>query len=406
MKKLLIIGMVWPEPASTAAGKRMLQLISLFQDFGLEITFSSAAAKSEHSADFSILNIKSKEILLNDSSFDVFVKDLQPDFVVFDRFTTEEQFAWRVSENWPNAVRILDTEDLHFLRKAREKAYKSKTEIKPEYIFSDVFKREISSILRCDLSLIISEFEYQLLINTYQINFGILQYLPMFGEKFPSEIPNFQERKNFFHIGNFLHEPNWQTVLILKEIWAEIRQKLPDAEVHIYGSYVPEKARQLQNEKEGFLIKGRAENLEDLFLNYRVLLAPIPFGAGIKGKLLESMVYACPNVTTEIGAEGMKLDEKWNGFIAEKNQDFIDKSIALYSNEEIWMSSENIGFEILEKKFKKDDFSKDFQGKLGKISTNLIAHRNYNFLGQILQHNSLQSTKFMSKWIEEKNRKR
>lgn len=405
MKKLLIIGMVWPEPASTAAGKRMMQLISLFQDFGFEITFCSAAAKSEYSADLSLLNINTKEILLNDNSFDDYIKDLQPDFVLFDRFTTEEQFAWRVSENCPDAVKILDTEDLHFLRKTREKAYKSKTKIKPEDFISDIFKREIASILRCDLSLIISAFEYQILTRTYHIKAEILHYLPMFGEKFQGEIPKFGERKNFFHIGNFLHEPNWQTVLILKEIWNGIRQKLPEAELHIYGGYAPEKARQLHNEKEGFLIKGRAENAQDLFLNYRVLLAPIPFGAGIKGKLLESMVLGCPNVTTEIGAEAMKLDEKWNGFIAENNLDFIDKSIELYSNEEIWVSSQKMGFEILDKKFKKEDFKNNFQEQLNGISANLSAHRNANFLGQILQHHSLQSTKFMSKWIEEKNRK-
>ncbi|SEF72017.1 Glycosyltransferase involved in cell wall bisynthesis [Halpernia humi] len=406
MKKLLIIGMVWPEPNSTAAGKRMLQLVSLFQKLDFKITFCSTAAKSDHSADLNILNIDSQEILLNDSSFDDLIKNLQPNIVLFDRFTTEEQFGWRVSENCAEAVKILDTEDLHFLRKAREKAYKSKVEISKEDYISDVFKREIASILRCDLSLIISEFEYQLLKNDYQISPKILYYLPMFGEKFKAEILQFNDRKNFFHIGNFLHEPNWQTVLILKNIWAEIREKLPETELHIYGSYAPEKALQLHNEKEGFLVKGRAENVQDLFLNYRVLVAPIAFGAGIKGKLLESMIFGCPNVTTKIGAEGMAFGDFWNGFIAESNQEFIEKSIELYSNEEVWDFSQKKGFEILHKKFNIETFKPDFQVKLKEIITNLAAHRNANFLGQILQHHSLQSTKYMSKWIEEKNRKK
>ncbi|SFI51848.1 glycosyltransferase [Halpernia frigidisoli] len=405
MKKLLIIGAVWPEPNSTAAGKRMLQIISIFKDLNYEITFCSTASKSEHSFDLNFLNISSENILLNDSSFDDFVKKFQPDVVLFDRFMTEEQFGWRVAENVPNATKILDTEDLHFLRKQREIDFKSEEENTSQKEISDTFIREISSILRCDLSLIISDFEQNLLIEKYKINPEILYYLPMFSEKFKGEIPGFQERKNFMHIGNFLHEPNWQTVLILKKLWKSIKQKLPDSELHIYGSYVTEKAKQLHNEKEGFIIKGRANSVEEVFLNYKVLLARIPFGAGIKGKLLESMEFGLPNITTEIGAEGIQFDENWNGFITKSDEEFIEKSINLYSVSSIWENSQKIGFEILDKKFKRNLFEQGFIERIQSLSENLESHRNENYLGKILQQNALQSTKFMSKWIEEKNKK-
>jgi hypothetical protein len=79
-------------------------------------------------ADLSLYKVR--EIALNSSSFDVFVKQLQPSIVLFDRFMIEEQFGWRVAENCPNAVRILDTEDLHCLRLARQKAYKEKRNLK------------------------------------------------------------------------------------------------------------------------------------------------------------------------------------------------------------------------------------------------------------------------------------
>ncbi|WP_417430278.1 glycosyltransferase [Halpernia sp.] len=406
MKKLLIIGSVWPEPTSTAAGKRMLQLISLFQKQNFEITFCSTASKSEHSFDLNLLSVSSKNILLNDSGFDDFVKNLQPKIVIFDRFMAEEQFGWRVSENCPEAIKILDTEDLHFLRKQREISFKNKQENNPQNEISEVFIREVSSILRCDLSLIISDFEQQLLIENYKINSKILYYLPMFSEKFEGEISEFQERKNFLHIGNFLHEPNWQTVLILKKLWKNIKQKLPESELHIYGSYVTEKAKQLHNEKEGFIIKGRANSAEEIFLNYKVLIAPIPFGAGIKGKLLESMEFGLPNVTTIIGAEGMQINEDWNGFITNSDEEFIEKAILLYTNSEVWGNSQNFGFEILKQKFNRDLFENDFNEKVKYIYENLNDHRNQNFLGQILQKNALQSTKFMSKWIEEKNKKK
>lgn len=406
MKKLLIIGAVWPEPASTAAGKRMLQLISLFQNFTFEITFCSTAAKSEHSFDLNSLNVSTENILLNDLSFDDFIKNLQPNIVLFDRFMTEEQFGWRVSENCPEAIKILDTEDLHFLRKQREFHFKNKEQKTSKNEVSETFMREISSILRCDLSLIISHFEYQLLTETYKINPEILYYLPMFSEKHRGKITTYDERTNFMHIGNFLHEPNWQTVLILKKLWISIKQKLPESELHIYGSYLPEKAKQLHNEKEGFIIKGRAKSINDLFLKYKVLLAPIPFGAGIKGKLLESMEFGLPNITTEIGAEGMQFDKNWNGFISTTDKEFIEKTIQIYSDYEIWNSAQSIGFEILEKKFNRNLFEKDFIERIKNLTENLEFHRNQNYLGQILQQNALQSTKYMSKWIEEKNKKK
>ena len=182
MKNLVIIGKVFPEPNSTAAGSRMIQLMDLFLTQNYQITFLSTATISENSFDLSSKNIQFQKILLNDSSFDELIKNLNPDFVVFDRFTTEEQFGWRVSEQVPNAVKILDTEDLHFLRNAREKAFRQNKNLENSDLINDVFKREIASILRCDVSLIISEFEMNLLIEKFKFDENILFYLPLFGE--------------------------------------------------------------------------------------------------------------------------------------------------------------------------------------------------------------------------------
>ena len=404
MKNLVIIGKVFPEPNSTAAGSRMLQLIDLFLSQNYQITFLSTATISENSFDLSSKNISFQNIVLNDSSFDELIKNLNPEIVIFDRFTTEEQFGWRVSEQVPNAVKILDTEDLHFLRTAREKAFKQNRNLEHLDLINDVFKREIASILRCDLSLIISEFEMNLLIEKFKFDENILFYLPLFGEVKKSET-SFPERKNFISIGNFLHEPNWQTVLQLKKLWKDIKKQLPEAEIHIYGAYASEKVFQLHNEKEGFIIKGRAESVETVFNTAKVLLAPIPFGAGIKGKLLESMQFGLPNVTSAVGAEAMQGNLDWNGFITDNENEFIEKAVLLYQDENLWQKSQENGYKIIENRFKKEIFEYNFIHKIGEISENLEFHRNQNFLGQILQHHTLQSTKYLSKWIEEKNKK-
>lgn len=404
MKNLVIIGKVFPEPNSTAAGSRMLQLMDLFLSQNYQITFLSTASISENSFDLSSKNIQFQNILLNDSSFDELIKKINPEIVIFDRFTIEEQFGWRVSEQVPDAIKILDTEDLHFLRSAREKAFKQNKNLQDSDLINDVFKREIASILRCDLSLIISEFEMNLLKNQFRIDEEILHYLPLFTEIKKSETP-FSERKNFISIGNFLHEPNWQTVLQLKKIWKNIKNQLPEAEIHIYGAYATEKVFQLHNPKEGFIIKGRAENVEIIFNQAKVLLAPIPFGAGIKGKLLESMQFGLPNITSNIGAEAMQGNFDWNGFITDNETEFVEKAILLYQDENIWQNSQENGYQIAENLFKKELFEKDFNEKINWISEHLNEHRNANFLGQIFQHHTLQSTKYLSKWIEEKNAK-
>ena len=404
MKNLVIIGKVFPEPNSTAAGSRMIQLMDLFLTQNYQITFLSTATISENSFDLSSKNISFQNIVLNDSSFDELIKNLNPEIVIFDRFTTEEQFGWRVSEQVPNAVKILDTEDLHFIRTAREKAFRQNKFLENSDLINDVFKRELASILRCDLSLIISEFEMNLLIEKFKIDENILFYLPLFGAVKKPET-SFSERKNFISIGNFLHEPNWQTVLQLKKLWKNIKNQLPEAEIHIYGAYASEKVCQLHNEKEGFIIKGRAESVETVFNTAKVLLAPIPFGAGIKGKLLESMQFGLPNVTSAVGAEAMHGNHDWNGFITDNETEFVEKAVLLYQNENLWQKSQENGYKIVENRFKKELFEPHFIHKIQEISENLESHRNQNFLGQILQHHTLQSTKYLSKWIEEKNKK-
>src|SRR5690554_2310238 len=149
MKKLLIIGHTFPEPSTTAAGSRMMQLVGLFQEANYKITFASTASISEKTINLEKRDISVKSIKLNDPSFDDFIKELNPETVVFDRYVTEEQFGWRVSENCPNTLKILDTEDLHFLRKAREEAVKAGKPISDANLFSETAKRELASILRC-----------------------------------------------------------------------------------------------------------------------------------------------------------------------------------------------------------------------------------------------------------------
>lgn len=410
MQQLLIIGLVWPEPNSSAAGGRMLQLISLFKEQGYGIMFSSPAQDSDFMVDLKEIGVEKKSITLNCPSFDVFVKALNPTVVLFDRFMMEEQFGWRVAENCPNALRLLDTEDLHCLRLARQKAFKeNRLFLTSDLIKEEIAKREIASILRCDLSLMISEFEVELLTTTFKIDKALLYYLPFLLEQitvatFEKLLP-FEERKDFVFIGNFLHEPNWNAVLYLKEsIWPLIRKQLPQAILNIYGAYPSQKVLQLHQPKEGFLIKGRAPKAQEVVSSARVVLAPLRFGAGVKGKLVEAMQCGTASVTTAIGAESMHGDLPWNGFIADNPQVFADEAVQLYNDKKRWLEVQLNGLAIVNQRYSKALFVEDFKKQIFFLLANLQQHRLNNFMGAILQHHTLSSTKYMSRWIEAKNK--
>lgn len=403
--RILFLGLVWPEPTSSAAGWRILHLIKLFRALG-EVYFVSAATKTIYSADLKTLGVHESVTQLNDSSFDEFIKTLNPDVVIFDRFMVEEQYGWRVSEQCPDALRILDTEDLHFVRQARQEAYKKNQKI--DY-YTTTAKRELAAILRSDISLIISDTEMNLLQDVFDIPQEKIFYLPFQEDKVKQSdieaLPPLADRKDFVFIGNFNHEPNWRTVEILKKnIWPILRKKCPKSELHIYGSYPSQKVFQLHNVHEKFIIKGRAEIARDTLANYRVLVAPIAFGAGAKGKFVDAMAAGLPSVTTAIGAESMVKSE-WSGFIEDDMTQFIERCAQLYMQDELWLDKQKIGFSLFNTYFADESYSIRFIQRI-KDDLSQVAHlRRKNFIGEILQHQQLHATKYMSMWIEEKNKK-
>jgi O-antigen biosynthesis protein len=422
--RVLVVGYVWPEPNSSAAGQHMLSLLQAFQSAGWQVTFASAAVQSEHKIDLNELGITEQKIALNCNSFDEFITELQPDIVMFDRFMLEEQFGWRVTLHCPNALRVLDTEDMHSLRQARHYALKQQRSLNTQDLNSDQAKREVAAIFRCDLSLIISDFEYHLLQNHYQVPASLLIHTPFMLDltKVSLSLPQFEQRQHFICIGNFRHEPNWDAVLWLKQtLWPLIRQQLPQAECHVYGAYPPPKATQLHNSKQGFLIKGWCKDAQEVMKKAKVCLAPLRFGAGIKGKLSEAMLCGTPSVTTSLGSEGMgKVSQEqlsntglnWPGIcvefaVTEQHQvalQFASEAVALYSNEQQWLSSQQLGYEWLQHHF---DGLKIRTLLLARLNSLLLVreqHRATNFIGQMLQHHQFKSTQYMAQWIEAKNK--
>lgn len=406
IQKILVIGYVWPEPDSSAAGSHMMSILRLFKQQNWQVEFATPAQPTEHMIDLDNEGISHQSINLNCDSFDEYINEFQPDIVMFDRFMMEEQFAWRVEKQCPQALKILDTEDLQCLRHARHQACKSNREMTQADLFNDIAKREIAAILRCDISLIISSFEMELLTKSFKVDPSLLHYLPfMFDlDKCPEKTANFSERRHFMTIGNFRHSPNWDMVLHLQSLWPKIKKQIPEAELHIYGAYPPPKATALNNPETGFLIKGWAENAFTVMEQSRICLAPIRFGAGIKGKLLDAMIMQTPSITTPMGSEGMHQQEQWPGAITDTDEAFVKSAVSLYNDEVLWNKAKNNCHALLSARYNSKKLGASFVEKIMSTASTLEQHRLNNFNGAMLKHHSMASTKYMSQWIAAKNK--
>ncbi|WP_448107811.1 glycosyltransferase [Pseudomonas azerbaijanoccidentalis] len=421
--KVLVIGYVWPEPRSSAAGGHMMQILETFLQQGWDITFSSPAGTGEHRADLTTLGIREVPIELNNSSFDTFISELAPDVVLFDRFMMEEQFGWRVEKHCPDAVRVLETSDLQSLRDARHQRLKERLKasddaddfselfapaLREEFQFmadTDLAKREIAAIYRCDLNLMISEVEIELLVEQFKVPRNLLHWCPLMVD-LPTCTPvPFEDRAHFLHIGNFRHAPNWDAVLWLKTtIWPLIRAQLPVAQLHIYGAYTPPKATALHNAAQGFHVLNWAEDALQVMSAARVCLAPLRFGAGIKGKIVDAMLCGTPNVTTPVGAEAMHGDEPWPGAVTRSAREFANDAVQLYTDKTQWLNAQAQAQALLASRYQQTIHGPALIERLVDCQRNLGNIRRDNFTGSMLRHHQHKSTQYMAQWIEAKNR--
>lgn len=407
METLLLLASVWPEPASSAAGSRTLQLLTLFPGDPWRVVILCAAERRAHSAPLPD-RIETGPLLLNDSRMDAVFRDLEPDVVLFDRFPMEEQYGWRVEKQCPGALRILDTVDLHSLREIRQRIFRENRRMVPEDWNCEAALRELASIYRSDLTLLISDAERDLLVQDLKLPGSLLHVLPFLLD--PEEIassdrtPGYHQRSDFVTIGNFRHPPNADSVWFLhEEIWPRLREACPEANLKIYGADLTPDLQQLHRPEEGFHLCGRADDAREVMRNARVCLAPLRYGAGLKGKLLDAMCAGTPSVTTPIGAEGMQGDLPWPGHVAASPDGIVEAAVRLYRDQAAWREARGRILPLLKERFDRSRHAPGFQERLQEMIRNPPPFSADRLTGSLLRHHHQRSTEFMSRWIEAKN---
>jgi glycosyltransferase involved in cell wall biosynthesis len=172
----------------------------------------------------------------------------------------------------------------------------------------------------------------------------------------------------------------------------------------VYGSYTPPKATALNNPAQGFHVRGWAEDALQVMEDARVALAPLRFGAGIKGKLADAMLCGTPSVTTPIGAEGMHGQLPWPGCVAQSVQALADAAVELYREEAAWAQAQARGNDLLSQRYERQHHGAALIQRIAAVREDLAGHRLGNFTGALLRHHQHKSTQYMSQWIEAKSR--
>ncbi|HVF35447.1 MAG TPA: glycosyltransferase family 4 protein, partial [Candidatus Saccharimonadia bacterium] len=163
----------------------------------------------------------------------------------------------------------------------------------------------------------------------------------------------FVERKDFWFVGGFQHPPNLDAMQwFVRDVWPKVEAKLPDARFHIVGSRMPDEVRALASER--VVAHGHVADLAPFLDGCRIAVAPLRYGAGVKGKVNQSMAHGQPVVATPIAVEGMQVETGNDALVAESPDDFAEAIVSLYHDETLWQRLSEGGVRNVERAFSFD----------------------------------------------------
>jgi hypothetical protein len=230
----------------------------------------------------------------------------------------------------PLAKLVFDTVDLHFLRMGREAALKGDRELQERA--ESVMQQELSTARKARFTIVVSNDEKErLLDHAGQLDIRVIPNV----HAVQPLVNRFHDRSGILFIGGFRHSPNVDAVeYFVSAIFPELRKAIPGVTFHVVGSYPPDVIRNLAC--EDIVVTGHVPDVADYFRNCRLSVAPLRFGAGVKGKVNMSMAYGLPVVITSIAAEGMHLVNGKNALVADDPSAFAAAVVQLYHSELLW----------------------------------------------------------------------
>ena len=362
-KHILIIDHYVPFYDKDAGSRTMWQYLLLFKELDYQVTFVGDNFY-KHEPYTSMLENEGIEILYGPDIYHNFDNWLELngkyfDFVYLLRPHIAIKYIDKVKAK-TDAKIFYNGTDFHFLRMQREYEISKDKKLLKE--IERMEEQEVSLFEQSDCVLTISEYEKDYFQQRFS-NWDI-KVIPTFiyKEKFPlSENSDFFKREGILFVGGFTHTPNVQGVKwFLQEIWPIVTKSNPKIKFYIIGSNVPDDIKAM--EAENILIKGFVEDseLENLYNQVKLVVAPLTFGAGVKGKIIESICHGIPVITTNIGAEGIVENENILS-IQDTSQEFAKAVITLYEDEEKCLSIRKEQISYAQKYFSQESAKKLIQ---------------------------------------------
>ena len=268
----------------------------------------------------------------------------------------------KVRHNFPKAKIIYDTVDVHYLRLRREYELTGDKKFLDE---AKLFKRiEIEMTRKADqVWCVTDDDKYHLLKEVPDAKIEIIPNIHALENRGKS----FAERRDLFFIGSFNHRPNFDAVkFFLNEIFPHVLREIPDVKFHIVGNNPPPELFALGS--ESVKVAGFVVDPKSFFENNRVFVAPLRYGAGMKGKIGQAFSYGLPVVTTSIGAEGMNLTHDKDVLIADEPDKFADEIVRLYQSETLWQNLSDNSYKYIESNFTPEIIGRKIVTGINKIS--------------------------------------
>lgn len=367
-KNILFIDWSTPKPDHDAGSVTAYYLLKIITDIGFKVTFVPSDLKRQGKYTEAIEQL-GVTCLHNDDigSIELFLENQGKQFQYFFlcRAPIAGLYIDAIRKHSPAAFVILNTSDLHYLRDYRQAKLAGKFDRKAigDYI-EHTKTSELEVIRKCDVSIVMSDTEYSMLQK--DLPESDVRHIPLMFVDVTGKNRTFHERRNILFIGGFPHQPNVDAVLFFcQEIWPMIHCELPDVTFIIIGSSPPEQILEL-DQLSGVSVVGFAQDIAPYFDNIRLSVAPLRYGAGIKGKLGTSLGYGVPSVVTSIAAEGMPLVDGQHVLLADNPSAFAKKVIRLYSDEELWQRLSSSGMRLVQKEYSVEAGMKRISGLLGK----------------------------------------
>jgi len=353
--RVLVIDAVTPEPDKDSGSMRMVAMLEILRDMGYQVAFmpENLAWTTPYTRDLQMRGIEMLHhpwVSDRDDWLDHNGSGL--DLVIVSRHYVLTPLLPLLRRCCRKASIVFDTVDLHFLREERM------AELTGDAGAGRMARRtrraELDLIRHCDATLVVSPVEKRLLEEIEpKARIRVLSNI----HRIHGRSRDWAERRDLMFVGGFQHPPNVDAAeWLIDEIMPRVLSRLPGVRLHVIGSRMPEKLR--ERRAEGVVLHGYVEDLTPYLEGSRLSLAPLRYGAGVKGKVNQAMAWGLPVVATGCAAEGMYLEHGQDVLIADDAEAFAAAIVHAYQDEALWTKLSNGGLQNVERHFSFDAASR------------------------------------------------